>query len=336
MKTKLFFLLSLVILSLPLVTYANFEIGVVRGDSTAFRIFSGEDGNLVDSQTLIDPLTALATHNYITTDIHDAEGTEWISYDDDNHDVTIYNQSGSLIDSFPALNDASLINVGNLSDDYPGKEIAVCKDKSTSPRITIFAYSENSSASQILSFKPFGEGHARERGCSALGIGDVDGDGENELVTFKGTQHHHDIKVKIFDARGELETSFMISNRIYAWAIDESSGQRSVYIQDVNGDGADEIIFQGDTDDIYAYNEAGDQLYKFNSNEYNDKDIKKIDVADIDGDGSAEVVVQEKGKKVPILILNSDGEVETSYNLYPDAMTSAARFMFLGDFSTEL
>ncbi|MDP3970990.1 MAG: hypothetical protein Q8P90_04835 [bacterium] len=311
-------------------------IGVFREDNLNYKIFDPSNGDEITSSTLESKINSFKNNDFEIKDMLSNEGAEWVT-DTDDGKLGIYNQSFDLIDQFNVFSNYSrpmAIAIGNVSTDYNGPEIIVCKSSSSVPRLKVFSYSSGGVEEKILGFKPFGDGSAHDRGCLELGVGDFDGDGDNEIITFRGHEKGGDIQVKIFDNNADLESTFEIPESLYEWSLNENT--EHMMVANINSTNKDEIIFQGGTYMVYAYNSEGNQLYKFNSQKYNGKYIKKIDVSDIDGDGVAEVVVQQMGKKVPIVILNKNGEVENSYNLYPNATSKAARFMFLGQFSTGL
>lgn len=324
-------------LFLPQLTYATSSatVGVFRDSSKKFIVADPNDGEIIVAGTLENRMGDMQHEDYDLINILSNDGLEWITRSDYNK-IGIYDQQYNLTDKFTFSSSGGrvAIGVGNLSDNYPGPEIAVCRTKSKIPRLKVYAYDESVKETKLFGFKPFGNEKHYYRGCSEIAIGDVDGDNENEIVVFRGHEREINTLVNIYDSTGELESTFTLSALIHDDDINDDFGK--MYVDNIDNTDKDEIVFQGDAYTVYAYDGQDNQLYEFNSDSYNGRSIKKIDVADIDGDGKAEVVIQQMGKKVPILILNSDGTVETSYNLYPEATTKASRFMFLGDFSTVL
>ncbi len=336
---KSFYLLTallLTVLSLPIISHAASTIGVVQTHSKLFKAFNPVDGSLLSSQTLLYALQQdeYRYYDYLVANIRSDIGAEWVTYNypegTSGSQVSIYSQEGSLVDGFSTgMSTSQIITVGELSSENGGEEIVACKTSSSVSRLKIFSYTEGVGASQLLSFKPFGEGSRYDRGCSKLAIGDTNGDGENEIVTFRyHSKYGNNSLVKIFNANGNPVSSFLPPHT------DDINDR--IYVEDIDGDGSAEIIFQSNNQYIFAYDENGQQVYRFDSQAFNNKDIVKFDVADIDDDGVADVVIQEKGIKIKILILNAVGQVSTSYNLYPEAVHTPERTMFLGDFSTDL
>jgi hypothetical protein len=330
----IFFVFILGIACSPVLATAGGDklVGVVKNERKVFKLFD-DSGAVLENQHFANTLPNFNQYDYSVSDISSTTGEEFITFDEnDTRRLLIYSQAGNEIDSLRIFNEHSRnvsLTTGDISDDYEGDEIIVCKKRATKPRLQVLSYSDEGGKTKLFGFQPFNNS-SWDRGCLDLAIGDIDGDGENEIVIVRYDQKdtRSGYRLKIFSNTGDVEYSFFLPTNI--------RNINSVFAQDIDGDGTAEIIFEDNSRYVYAYDNEGSQLYVSNSYEYNQKDIKKIDVADIDGDGVAEVVVQQVGKKVPILILNSEGEVETHYNLYPNATHNTARFIFLGNFSTAL
>lgn len=319
----------------PLFSQAATEgpvIGVVRYGSTKFNLFDPVSQEKLATQTFTDSFI-VANHyiyDYSFFDISSAAGVEWVAYNELNHDsgeVNIYNQLGEKIDSFVAFSKSVSdvkTAVGNAN------EIIVCNEIKTlliNPHLKMFSYSESLGATEIFSIKPFGD----NGGCGNLGIGDVDGDGDSEIIATENRTGINDHTVKIFNTTGELKTSFNLSKDNVHPKI-----KKKMFINDINNDEKAEIIFQDYNDKVYVYSSEGVQLFKFSTHDYNDKHLMKIQVGDIDQDGSGEIILQERGRKVPIIILNHEGAVENSYKLYPDNTKKRKYHIYLSDFALGL
>lgn len=126
---------------------------------------------------------------------------------------------------------------------------------------------------------------------SAVAVGDVDDDGQDEIVmvSYKSNSDSDDGVISIFDAETHtLEWQSMDLPNIYAW-----SGVNSVRIADVDGDGETEFIIA--TAHLYdglvqVYNGRTHAL-KAQSASYNAEPFTAMEVADVDGDGATEIVV---------------------------------------------
>jgi len=313
---------------------ASLDIAIFKKNIQILKISDGEDGSALSNITMLHKFTNLYTHDHKVADIDSAQGVEWIR-DVGNGIVKINEQDGEFITEFTALSTSGklALAVGNVSDNSAGKEIAVCHKIADVPLLKVFSYSEISGASELLSFKPYGNRASKQRGCNAIGIGDTDGDGENEIVTFKtysSSARDKEVRVQIFDSTGEVEEAWDLP--INAYPDYQGSYDREIYIQDIDGDGADEIIFMNTDDAVFIYDEKGNELYSFDAIAYNGKAIKKIEASDVDGDGKAEVIIEQAGIKIPVLILGENLEVENSFNLFPNATVKGKRHLFLGNF----
>lgn len=322
-------------LLLPIgVEAAQFDIGVFKKNIETLKIADGENGNKLGNEIMDKKFTKLYTHDHKVADIDSAPGAEWIR-DTGNGTVKINKQNGELITEFSALSTSSTmaLSIGNLSDSSVGEEIAVCHKQADVPLLKVFSYSSISGATQILSFKPYGDSASKQRGCNAVGIGDTDGDGENEIVTFKAyasSVNDREVRVRIFDSTGEIEKSWDLP--IDTYPDYQGSYKRYIYVQDIDGDGIDELVFMSEDNTVFVYDGDGNELYSFDSIAYNGKAIKKIEVGDVDSDGKAEVIIEQVGINIPVLILGENLEVENSFNLFPSATVKGKRHLFLGDF----
>ncbi|MDP2630150.1 MAG: S8 family serine peptidase [Candidatus Uhrbacteria bacterium] len=151
----------------------------------------------------------------------------------------------------------------------------------------------------------------RFRGGVMTAIGDVDGDGHEEIVTTpasRGGAH-----VMIFSLSGELKKSFFAYDK-------KMRGGYAVALGDLNNDGKDEIVLSpldvaGFGGDIRVFNDDGVQRSQFYS--YGKKfthDISLV-VGDVDGDGTEEIVTAPRTGRGELKIFSSLGVLRKS--LYP-------------------
>ena len=125
---------------------------------------------------------------------------------------------------------------------------------------------------------------------SAMDVGDVDDDGQNEIVmvSFESNSNYDDGIIQIFDAQSHaLEWRSADLPNIIAW-----SGVNSIKIGNVDGDSATEFVIA--TADTYSgviqiYNGPTHTLER-SSAEYNGTSFTKLAFGDVDNDGQIEIV----------------------------------------------
>jgi hypothetical protein len=141
---------------------------------------------------------------------------------------------------------------------------------------------------------------------SAVDVGDVDDDGQDEIVmvSFKSNSGYDDGIISIFDATSHaLEWQSTDLPNINAW-----SGVNGVRIADVDQDGETEFVIA--TSHLYdglvqVFNGRTHALER-QSATYSGEPFTTLEVADVDGDGAMEVVVGTNGGAVGahLIVLN--------------------------------
>ncbi len=160
---------------------------------------------------------------------------------------------------------------GSLPGGDPGPEIAIASDG--------YMNVLNGEDGSLVWSTPITSGNA-----SGVAIGDIDGDGEVELVT--GVDNNSGI-LYAFNADGSILWSVP--------ALDNSP--LNVSLMDLNGDGIDEIAFNGADQGLTIYNGPDGALL------FNEPSLGVISqtgsdyplFADVDGDGYGELVVSSQG-----------------------------------------
>ena len=102
-------------------------------------------------------------------------------------------------------------------------------------------------------------------------LGDVDRDGTLDILVACGPQ------LLCYDARGKLKWSFATTEEIDSFAT----------IADLDGDGAPEVIFGANDNQLHVLNADGTEKWRFATKSWI---VGGVSVADLDGDGQLEVI----------------------------------------------
>lgn len=145
-----------------------------------------------------------------------------------------------------------------------------------------------------------------------VAAGDVDGDGQVEIVTVPragGGPH-----VKVFNQQGQLESQFM--------ALPESfRGGLSLAIGDITGDGQADIVLgvgSGGANLVGVFSPEGHRLHQFVPYETSYTGGVNVAVGDLDDDGFNDVVVTPMGaSRLPLRVYDRSGILRTEFAAYP-------------------
>jgi hypothetical protein len=143
--------------------------------------------------------------------------------------VRIFDMSGKVRGSFMAYDSKFRGGVNIATGDINGDgkaEIITGAGNGGGPHVRIFNAAGNLKG-QFMAYD------ANFRGGVNVGVGDVDGDGRNEIIT--GAGRGGGPQVRIFDANGKVKSSFMAYDANYREGI-------FVAISDINNDGIAEIL----------------------------------------------------------------------------------------------
>ncbi len=172
------------------------------------------------------------------------------------------------------------INIANGDVNGDGKdEVAVVQAEQGHAWVKV--YKNNTEQSIIGEWNAYGD---VESGAS-VAMGDVDGDGKDEIITGAGPGGGP--HVRVFEADGTAKSIwFMAFHPDYRGGIDVAAG-------DVDGDGRDEIGVCQKTQQawckVYKYNTSHTLLGEWKA--YGDFEVgASLDMGDIDSDGKAEIV----------------------------------------------
>lgn len=210
-----------------------------------------------------------------------------------------------LAPSFADLDDDGFqTTAGELSSSY---RIAVAPESGSPPTVRVFT---NSGSEVVASFSAYDSSYT---GGVRLTMGDVDGDGQEEIVTVPGPGGGP--QVRVFDLEGNLESQF------YAFEVTLRSG---LYVAtgDSDGDGIEEIAVSTDEGGfarVRLFDKGGEQVGS-TINAFEDiagARSVRIAMGDVDGDSTDEVIVTlGVGHEPLIRVYEPDGEVLSEFLAY--------------------
>ncbi len=128
------------------------------------------------------------------------------------------------------------------------------------------------------------------RGGVSVAVGDINGDGLDEIITAPGP--NGDSRIKVFDINGNLKADFFAYNKNF-------KGKVNIAIGDIDGDGVDEIVTgagPGGGPHVRVFDGQGNLKFHFFA--FNKKFLGGVNVAvgDVDGDGQNEILVSVASK----------------------------------------
>ena len=184
--------------------------------------------------------------------------------------------------------------------------IVVAPESGSPPTVRVFT---NSGDEIVASFDAYDESFT---GGVRLTMGDVDGDGEEEIVTVPGSGGPH---VRIFDLDGNLESDFFAFSKSMTSGLFVATG-------DIDGDGTEEIVVSTD--------EGGGALVKIfdnNGDQIGDtiepfEDVSaprsvRVAMGDVDDDGEDEVITTlGEGHEPLIRVHKADGIFQSEFLAY--------------------
>ncbi len=149
------------------------------------------------------------------------------------------------------------------------------------------------------------------KGGAYVSAGDVDGDGDEEIVS--GAGYGGGPQIRIFDNTGKVEGQFFAYDKNFRGGVHLAVG-------DVDGDGIDEIIAgAGKTGGphVRIFNNQGDLLRQFFAYDKNFRGGVQVAVGDVDGDGREEIITGAGfGGGPQVRIFDYSGKVEGQFFAY--------------------
>jgi hypothetical protein len=209
------------------------------------------------------------------------------------------------------------VAVGDLvGDDTP--DIAVAAASAGGPRVAIYDGATGQVVQDFFVYEP------SFRGGVSVAIGDIDGDGNNDLITGTGTGGGP--RVVVIDvATGNTIRDFFAFE-------DSFRGGVNVAADDVNDDGFDDIVVGtgvGGAPRVTAFSgsDTGNVLLNFFAFDSAFRDGVNVSAADLDGDGKADILVGSGTGGAPHVrvIAGADGTELRSFFAFDDRLRGGAR-----------
>jgi len=212
----------------------------------------------------------------------------------------------ALAPSFADIGDTGSATLSSTASSY---RIAVAPESGSPPTVRVFT---KSGSEVVASFDAY---DASYTGGVRLTMGDVDGDGAEEIVTVPGPGGGP--QVRVFDLEGNLESQF------FAFEVTLRSG---LYVAtgDIDGDGIEEIAVSTDTGGggrVRIFDKGGvplhDAFRPYGAFGSMSNASVRVALGDVDGDGSDEVVVSPgEGHEPLVRVYGSDGAFVSEFLAY--------------------
>ena len=216
-----------------------------------------------------------------------------------------------------AVSSCSVCSASEVGSSY---RIAVAPESGGPPTVRVFT---NSGSEVVTSFNAYDESFT---GGVRLTMGDVDGDGEEEIVVVPGSGGPH---VRIFDLDGNVESEFYAFNTFVNSGLFVATG-------DVDGDGIEEIAVSTDEGGgarVKIFDKDGEQVGD-TIEPYDDISgtrSVRIAMGDVDGDGLNEIITTlGEGHEPVIRVHEADGEFHSEFLAYAETYDKGV-FVASGD-----
>jgi hypothetical protein len=161
-----------------------------------------------------------------------------------------------------------------------------------------------------------------------VAVGDVDGDGEEEIITAPAS--NGGAHVRIFDIKGNLKSQFFALKNYY--------GGLNLAVCNLNKDQNEEIIISptGKIEPkVLIFDWQGNLLEQFLVKEKNYRNEVKVACGDVDGDSENEILVSFGKNTEPIVkIFNSRGELEVEWLAFSQKFTGGVN-LSVGDLDND-
>lgn len=327
--------LSVILIGLAPAAFAA-DIGVITTSTPKLRTFDAEGNILVSNQALTasqsTDLSYPGLKYFDSTGGYqsDSFGGDFLTNTSGNEvvnvsygDVTITDIDGNvLFDQSDLLKNGYFdVTVGDIDPNTDGNEIIFCS-LGTPSRISFYHFDEvTHELSKISGFKPY-PNSTGERGCSDMTVGDIDGDGVNELIVAKQKSNRTSL-LDFFDSTGtktgHIDLPQVLSGGYPSNVVDH------LQLIDFDGDGLTNEFGFASGSTVYIESSDGTELLAKSAG-------ASFDFGDINDDGVDDLVVLSKGRKGKVTTYYADGS-ENSFQSYLSASYKTDRFLVIGDFT---
>ncbi|MDG1950470.1 MAG: S8 family serine peptidase [bacterium] len=209
---------------------------------------------------------------------------------------------------------------GAATESRSSYRIAVAPESGGPPTVKVF---DNSGSEVITSFNAYDENFS---GGVRLTMGDVDGDGVEEIVTVPATGSSH---VRVFSLEGEEKGSFFAFEETLSSGLYVATG-------DTDGDGVEEIAVSTDEGGgaRVAVFELDGTVSEDSFSPYADftgKRSVRVALGDVDGDGTDEIITSLGSGHEPLIRVHEpDGEFVSEFHAYASSYQEGV-FVASGD-----
>jgi len=245
-------------------------------------------------------------------------------------EVLILDEQGKAIKSWMAYNSnfkgGVNVAVGDVNNDG-SDEVVTGPGAGGGPHIRVFS-SQGSLLSEFFAYD------AKFTGGVNIAIGDLDGDGQKEIIT--APQSRGGPHVRVFDMTGQLLSEFFAYDARFSGGVNIAAG-------DVNNDQKDEIVTapaSGMVAEIKVFDDKTTQKETFLAYDASFTSGVKVAVGDVNNDGWQEIITTPAKNSEPVVKLFSyrgkDKGQFLAYSRYLTGGTEVLAKDFTGDRQPEI
>jgi len=253
------------------------------------------------------------------------------NFSDNTISVFIQGADGSMADrvTYATGSVPDAVAVGDVNADGLD-DIAV--SNWSSPFISVFIQNAGGTLNPKVDYT------SPQAGNDDIAIGDVNGDGLNDVVKMNRQGFYPDLSVFLQNENGVLDTAVP-----YSLTDCDSYCGDGIGLGDVTGDGKTDVVmsYGGNipTAKIAVFAQGGDgsllPAVSYSGYHY----PEPLEVADVNGDGLADVIVAHGGGNAVSVYAQHSNGVQGSYSLYPLRQNSASHFkpqaLAIGDINND-